>query len=541
MSSYFEFPQQDRPHFSEYESDDALHAALHQWEAAVDKLADDITLLAGQLNAANYRFLKMLAEFDRVHGWSCGGTVKTLAHWLCWRCGISPGVGREKVRVAKALGNLPLTDAAFASGAISYSKVRAITRAATPENESVLLNVARYGTAYHVETVVRQYRGVRQVLERDPNVDQQKSRYMRWSIDDEGMWVFKARLTPEAGALIASAVSSLARPALEARQLFDEEQLEQSRLKDAPIDTKSVPAETFCAAVEAESRKDPDVNILQMRADAIVLIAEHFLETMKDNPQMQSLKGPDRCQVVLHVDINTLRDGLKGAADPDSLFHEHCHLADCADKGDKARPGKAWLSAATAKRLSCDASLLTVLEDDAGQVLNIGRKSRTVPAAIARGLALRDQGCRFPGCCESHYTEAHHIQHWAEGGETSMANLVTLCHRHHQLLHQGSYSIHTRPNLGNPNAPGLVFESASGELLEQNVYPQFAEGASAASALQQAAPDVTSQTALTLWRGERCDYSIVMDALLARDGLADAIPPVPTRLRALSADAGVDG
>mgnify|MGYP000191588971 CR=1 FL=1 len=515
MSVYEAILQHDRPLFKNFPTHEAFAEAATIWDAARDQLGDDITLLAGQLNAANYRFLKLLAEFDRVRGWSCDGTVKTFAHWLCWKCGISPGVGREKVRVANALKNLPLTDAAFATGAISYSKVRAITRAATPANESILLNVARHGTAYHVETVVRQYCGICRIMEKDTEATQQESRYLRWSRDDDGMWVFKARLPPEAGAIVANALSALAQPALEARQIEQEEQRHAEKLKADSIDTKNVPAETFASAVEAETRQPGEGNIVQIQADSLVVIAEHFLATMKENPEMESLIGADRCQIVLHLDINTLREGLKGAEDPDSLFHEHCHLENNTRKGEKGRPGKAWLSAATAKRLSCDASLLTVLEDEQGQVLNIGRRSRTVPTAIARGLALRDHGCRFPGCCESHYTEAHHIQHWAHGGETSMENLVTLCHRHHQLLHMGCYTIRTTPNLANPNVPHLIFESKSGAVLEQNLYPQFPPEltASAISALQQAAPDVTTKTAVTLWCGERCDYSIVQEGL----------------------------
>ena len=113
----------------------------------------------------------------------------------------------------------------------------------------------------------------------------------------------------------------------------------------------------------------------------------------------------------------------------------------CCTHGKAHFEDKPWLSPQTARRLSCDASLVTVLEDDAGNVLNVGRRSRIVPAAMRRALMERDGVCRFPGCHESRYVDAHHIKHWAEGGETSLGNLVTLCRFHHRQLHRGCFDI----------------------------------------------------------------------------------------------------
>ena len=100
-----------------------------------EALCEEITTLAGHLNAANYRFLKLLDEFDRHDGWA-GDGIRSLAHWLNFKCGFGELVAREKVRVARARRSLPLIDAAFERGEISYSKVRAMTRVATPENEA---------------------------------------------------------------------------------------------------------------------------------------------------------------------------------------------------------------------------------------------------------------------------------------------------------------------------------------------------------------------------------------------------------------------
>src|SRR4051812_45513257 len=95
----------------------------------IDELATEICTLAGHINAANHRFLVLIAEFDRRTGWSDGAT-QSCAHWLNWKCGIAMGAAREKVRVARALEDLPKVSAGMASGALSYSKVREITRVA---------------------------------------------------------------------------------------------------------------------------------------------------------------------------------------------------------------------------------------------------------------------------------------------------------------------------------------------------------------------------------------------------------------------------
>ncbi|MFN2328263.1 MAG: DUF222 domain-containing protein, partial [Chromatocurvus sp.] len=164
----------------------------------------------------------------------------------------------------------------------------------------------------------------------------------------------------------------------------------------------------------------------QVRADALVAMVEHFLASNPDYRGLQALKGTERCQVVMHVDVNTLREQRSGVC----CTHGRAHFED-----------KPWLSPATARRLSCDASLVTVLEDDAGKVLNVGRRSRIVPEHIRRALRERDGVCQYPGCQESTYVDAHHIQHWAEGGETRLDNLVTLCRFHHRQLHRGCFDI----------------------------------------------------------------------------------------------------
>ena len=225
-------------------------------------LGQEITLLAGQINAANHRLLKMIAEFDRREGWSGGGTVRSCAHWLNWKCGIALGAGREKVRVAHALEELPLIDASFASGEISYSKVRAMTRVATPANEDFLLRIAQYGTASHVEKAVAKYRSVQTKDADAAEREQDNDRKLVYYQDQDGMWVIHAKLPPEAGAMVIKAIEA------------------EANL----VDKKNVSAETFSEAVEQEAPNRYQELLDHTRADALASIAEHFLASANQTP-----------------------------------------------------------------------------------------------------------------------------------------------------------------------------------------------------------------------------------------------------------------
>ena len=121
-----------------------------QPDADLDRLGDRIAELSARIQAATYALLVLIRQFDEQGGWRPGG-FSSCAHWLSWRTGLAPGAAREKVRVAHALARLPLIGAAMQRGRVSYSKVRALTRVATPENEAALLDLALAGTAVHVE------------------------------------------------------------------------------------------------------------------------------------------------------------------------------------------------------------------------------------------------------------------------------------------------------------------------------------------------------------------------------------------------------
>src|SRR5215204_4528786 len=126
----------------------------------VDRLADEIGELAARLDAGMQRLLACIREFDEAGGWERQGAI-SCAHWLAWRIGLGTGAAREKVRVARALGALPRIDEAFGRGQLSYAKVRALTRVATPAIEQRLLELAGHATGAQLERICRGLRQVR--------------------------------------------------------------------------------------------------------------------------------------------------------------------------------------------------------------------------------------------------------------------------------------------------------------------------------------------------------------------------------------------
>ena len=169
----------------------------------------------------------------------------------------------------------------------------------------------------------------------------------------------------------------------------------------------------------------------QRRADAVGLLAERAMaaaEVEEPEEQHSEKAGPapnlgraGRFQVVLHAEAPSLK---KDAHNCQAAFIE----------------GGVGVSAETSRRLVCDASVVHMTHDAEGNVLDVGRKRRTVPPSIRRALEYRDKGCRFPGCM-SRYTDAHHITHWADGGETKLDNLFSSCSRHHRAVHEGGFRV----------------------------------------------------------------------------------------------------
>src|SRR5262245_10849127 len=172
----------------------------------LDHLGDEIAELSAHLDAATARLLDLIREFDARGGWNNG--FRSCAAWLSWRVGFASGAAREHVRVARALGSLPLLSQAFARGELSYSKVRELTRVATPESEERLLAVGRAGTAEHVERIVRGWRRMDAKAEAQEATRQHTSRALHVYPDQDGTVRIRARLTPEVGALLLKALDA---------------------------------------------------------------------------------------------------------------------------------------------------------------------------------------------------------------------------------------------------------------------------------------------------------------------------------------------
>ncbi len=441
----------------------------HARSAYIDEtrsLGDQITELAGHINAATYRFLMLIAEFDRRGGWSDGAT-QSCAHWLNWKCGISFCAAREKVRTARALENLPKISAAMERGEVSYSKVRELTRVACPATEDYLLMVAIHGTAHHVERLVRYYRHAKESEELTREAQQQANRSLQYFYDQDGSLVIKARLPAQAGALLMKAIDRAA------------EDLWETEPEAVKADT---PAGT------------PNVKFLPTRtkrADALELLAESFLQN-----GAATLSGGDKHQIVIHVDAETLQTGCAGRCEIEDSTH---------------------IAAETARRLACDASVVAIVEDEHGEPLSVGRKTRSIPPALQRALRSRDMGCRFPGCCNTRYTDAHHIHHWARGGETKLSNLVTLCRFHHRSVHEGKVVVQVLDD------GAIRFSQPNGESFE-SVAPNHSHPISDWRELprwhQEQEIVIDARTAVTRWDGGPMDFGMGVDGLLRRCRLA---------------------
>ncbi|HEX7080432.1 MAG TPA: DUF222 domain-containing protein, partial [Gammaproteobacteria bacterium] len=299
------------------------------------------------------------------------------AEWLHWRCDLSLNAAREKVRVAHALKTLPAIGRAFAEGRLSYSKVRALTRVAGPANEDELLTFALGTTAARVEERCRELRYGSGTSTREA-VRAQARRALSLHRDPaRGTVSITVELPLEAGELVDKALDRALEPVLE----------------EGASASPELAGESWSA----------------QRADALVALAKAYLSGRKDG----SSRTSDHYQVTVHVEESALRGG----------------------------GGRSGLPIETVRRIACDSDLMVLVENHEGEPLSVSRRTRTVPTALHRALWARDKGCRFPGCGRTRFVDAHHIKHWANGGEHSLENMLLLCTRHHTWVHEGGFTI----------------------------------------------------------------------------------------------------
>ena len=516
-------------------------ASIEEHRAAVlrrrdeaERLGDDIAELSSRIQAATYQLLVMLRAFDEREGWS---GFQSCAHWLHWRTGLALGAAREKVRVARA-GDLPLLSDAMWRGQLSYSKVRALTRVATPDNERRLLGFAECAPASYVERLARAWARVDRQAEAADERRRHERRNLNTWVDDDGMVVIRGRLSPEVGAVVRRALEAAA-----------------DRLR-----------------TDVSAKEAAETSFGQRQADALGLLAESALSSDPDRGT-----AGDRYQVVLHVEPESLRadaggpvvdasvdalpdydaaggDGTtesSGRADvaadegvrrrgPRDVSAEtrpagaggrasvssEAQRTDAADVSAETRPAAASraalaghaaledadglrVSAETARRMACDAGAVVMRHAADGSVLDVGRKTRTVPPALRRALQARDRQCRFPGC-NARRCDAHHVRHWADGGPTRLDNLVLLCRRHHRAVHEEGFLVRMDPSDdatfcwpdGRPFPAVPAAPRWTGPPL-----------ASTDARLAAAGIEIGPDTATPDWHGERLDLGYAIDVL----------------------------
>jgi hypothetical protein len=286
--------------------------------------------------------------------------------------------------------------------------------------------------------------------------------------DEDGALVLHCRLPAEQGALI-----------LKALEMQMEKRFQEPLEQDVSAETSEEP--------------EPRSRVGARRADALAEIAEIYM-----NSEPVANSTADRYQVIVHVSAET------------SYIDDGPHV-----------------SAETSRRISCDCNVIGARDGENGEPLSIGRRSRLVPPAIRRALRLRDDGCRFPGCTRRHFVDAHHIEHWKEGGETSLDNLVQLCRQHHRLVHEGGFSCE-RTDSG-----AIVFRDGRERPLPHwSALPRRNRENEAVNHLQERFDHlgIGADSCVPDWyAGDTCDWQMAVDGLLACEaqeprGMPDGAP-----------------
>ena len=361
--------------------------------------------------------------------------LRNCAEWLAWSCGLSLSAAREKVRTAQALRNLPAISAAFADGRLSYSKVRALTRVAAQQDEDQLLAYGLDATVSQVEERCRQMRNA--VPE---SVHAARRAWERRSLTlfhdrTRGVMRITVELPEAEGELVARAIENAVAAGDAAFGV--EFASDPERSADA---WRAQQADALVAISKAYLAPPELATLIAASAGGAVTTAVDdaaaVASTERIARNVRSASAADHYQVVLHVDEQALRGGI----------------------------GRSDLPIETVKRLTCDGSVITIVEDERGTPLDVGRKQRTVSTPLKRALWARDRCCSFPGCHNTRYVEAHHIHHWADGGPTSLENLTLLCTHHHTLLHEGGVSIHRDSN------GGIYYRRPDGRVIPRSGY-----------------------------------------------------------------------
>jgi hypothetical protein len=369
-------------------------------EAAIDKLAaQDVGFDAARLrrlaDRLEFEWLRVVRAADRSMDWAADDAVSPAA-WLRSEIGLAPGHARATVVLARKLEQFPRMAEAFAAGDVSRQYASVLTVAATPERLAALQQLEP------------------ELVEAAKALD---PRQFRWLVLHAC-----GALDGDDGA--SEDAAQFARRYVHASQTF-----EGMVRVDGLLDPDT--GETLLCALEshmATDRTDDGRTPAQRRADAFGEIVRHDLACSE--PRTHGGRRRGRPQVSVVVDLDELEGRAPAVARRVRADLEHC----------------GQVSPTTLRRLTCDAHVSRVITEGRSEPLDVGRATRTIPPAMWRALVARDGHCQAPGCDRAPgWCEAHHVRHWAQGGATSLENLVLVCWRHH-------HSIHTAA-IANANAP----------------------------------------------------------------------------------------
>lgn len=459
-------------------------------EARAERLVEELTGLFSTLSAGEARFVALVGEFDELGGWADGRT-RTCAHWLNWKLGIAMPAARERVRVARALRELPRLAGAFAEGRLSYSKVRAITRVATPATEETLLGFGLYATAAQLERICRTWRQVRAASEPDAEVRQRATQRFDVFLTDDGMMDVAASLPTDVGVVVARALAKAS------TQLFADRGA-AGEGEDRRIEALRVICESFLAG-ESSGSSSADIwqVVVSTSAESLARAAGQDGVAVQAQPTDGAQPGDG-----MQSDGGT-RPGDGDRVDVVGPFDTG--VGSGVDHGLGQVEDGPVLAGSVLSRLACDAVLVGMVTagHGDGQPVGVGRRRRTIPGWLRRLVHQRDPGCRFPGCPNSRWTDVHHIIHWAAGGRTDLDNLVRLCRFHHTSVHRLGIGI------GRSVADrSWAFTTADGHLIE----PPRLPGSIGTAA---------DGRGLGMWEGDPARMDHIIDALVLASAAHD--------------------
>ena len=393
-------------------------------EWSTTELADRICQRAGQIAAAQSELLLWIAEFDRREGWAGPGLL-SCAHWLSWRIGLNLGAAREQVRVGRRLEDLPQIAEAFAAGRLSYSKVRAITRIAEPEDGVDWVALGRHSSAAQLENVVR---GMRRAKANEEAIADPEA--AAWSLrtrvryDDNGNFSYTISGPAELLPMIQAGIEAK-RAELQRQRDAEVASAQAEQQEQLPVVEPAEEAEPRSPSGAARAGDPAETSApVVTSADALVALAQDALtQEQTAHPEAARRRRPQ---------LNPQIDPLSGwARQSDGELLPPSSLGTVM-KSLPGRGGPLRLRPVTAADLRRH---------------DLGRSTRQVSTALRELLGVLDgERCRFPGCTQRKKLHAHHVEFWSADGQTDLANLVLVCSRHHTLIHTHGFGLVLHPD-----------------------------------------------------------------------------------------------